>query len=180
MGNVKIVSASAGSGKTYNLAYEYIRNVIEDPSRYSHILAVTFTNKATEEMKSRILKKINELAQGSLEYMPLLRRDLALPEAEIIRRAATVRSFILHDYGRFAVLTIDKFFQRIIRAFIKELGIDLSFNIELPVDTLLGAATDRIIDDISTDDALRRLVGSGADIYRTDLQGSVSIVLHGE
>ena len=163
MGNVKIVSASAGSGKTYNLAYEYIRNVIEDPSRYSHILAVTFTNKATEEMKSRILKKINELAQGSLEYMPLLRRDLALPEAEIIRRAATVRSFILHDYGRFAVLTIDKFFQRIIRAFIKELGIDLSFNIELPVDTLLGAATDRIIDDISTDDALRRWVAEFVD-----------------
>lgn len=164
MGNVKIVSASAGSGKTYNLAYEYIRNVIGDPSLYRHILAVTFTNKATEEMKQRILKKIDELATGTdREYVPMLRRDLSLPEAEIMRRATTVRSFILHDYNHFAVVTIDKFFQRIIRAFIKELGIDLSFNIELPIDTLLGSAADRIIDDISTDPSLRQWVAAFAN-----------------
>ena len=164
MGNVKIVSASAGSGKTYNLAYEYIRNVVGDPSLYRHILAVTFTNKATEEMKQRILEKINELANcADREYMPLLTHDLALPETEIIRRATTVRSYILHDYNHFAVVTIDKFFQRIIRAFIKELGIDLSFNIELPVDTLLGSAADRIIDDISTDTTLRQWVAAFVD-----------------
>ena len=62
MGNVKILKASAGSGKTYQLAYAYIRNVIRDPGRYRHILAVTFTNKATEEMKQRIISEINRLA----------------------------------------------------------------------------------------------------------------------
>ena len=136
MGNVKIVSASAGSGKTYNLAYEYVRNVVAEPPLYRHILAVTFTNKATEEMKRRILSKINDLACGDeKEYMPMLQRELGLPAADIRARAATVRSLILHDYGHFAVLTIDKFFQRIIRSFIRELGIDLNFNLELPVET---------------------------------------------
>ena len=164
MGNVKIVSASAGSGKTYNLAYEYVRNVVSDPSLYKHILAVTFTNKATEEMKRRILAKINELANGDEhDYAVMLIHDLHLPLEDIKVRAKVVRGLILHDYGNFAVLTIDKLFQRIIRAFIKELGIDLNFNLELPVETLLGSATDRMIDDLSDDDELREWVEAFVD-----------------
>lgn len=159
MGNVKIVSASAGSGKTYTLAYEYVRNVIADPSLYRHMLAVTFTNKATEEMKRRILAKINELARGEeREYLSKLQKDLKLSTKEITLKAETVRSLILHDYNHFSVVTIDKFFQRIIRAFIKELGIDLNFNLELPIETLLGSAADRMIDDISTDEVLRKWI----------------------
>lgn len=164
MGNVKIVSASAGSGKTYNLAYEYVRNVVSDPSLYKHILAVTFTNKATEEMKRRILSKINELAKGDEhDYVPMLMRDLHLAPDDIKARAKVARGFILHDYGHFAVLTIDKFFQRIIRSFIKELGIDLNFNLELPVETLLGSAADRMIDDLAADDKLREWVEAFVD-----------------
>ena len=60
----RILNASAGSGKTYQLAYKYVRDVVEQPGIYRHILAVTFTNKATEEMKSRILKEIHLLASG--------------------------------------------------------------------------------------------------------------------
>lgn len=161
MGNIRIVSASAGSGKTYNLAYEYVRNVIDDPSLYRHILAVTFTNKATEEMKRRILIKINELARGEEhEYIYRLSADLQIPESEITSRATTVRSYILHDYSHFSVVTIDKFFQRIIRSFIKELGAELNFNLELPVESLLGSAADRMIDDISTDSALREWIAA--------------------
>ncbi len=157
MGNIKIVSASAGSGKTYSLAYEYIRNVIGDPTLYRHILAVTFTNKATEEMKGRILAKIDDLARGAqCDYLPMLCRDLGMDAGTVRSRALEARSRILHDYNRFAVLTIDKFFQRIIRAFIKELGIEQNFNLELPVDTLLGAAADRMIDSISSDRSLRQ------------------------
>ena len=79
MGNIKILKASAGSGKTYQLAYAYIRNVIRDPGRYRHILAVTFTNKATEEMKQRIISEINRLACGAPDgYLPELVRDLEL------------------------------------------------------------------------------------------------------
>lgn len=81
MGNIKILKASAGSGKTYQLAYAYIRNVIRDPGRYRHILAVTFTNKATEEMKQRIISEINRLACGAPDgYLPeLVRRPGTAP-----------------------------------------------------------------------------------------------------
>ncbi len=156
MGKVKILKASAGSGKTYRLAYEYIRSVIDSPQLYRHILAVTFTNKATEEMKQRIVEELNALANGSPSgYMGDLERDLGLDGQTIRRRAADARTKILHDYSRFTVLTIDKFFQRIIRSFIKELGIDLNFNLELQTDSILDSATDRLIDRIAVDRALR-------------------------
>ena len=94
----KILNASAGSGKTYQLAYKYVHDVIERPESYSAILAVTFTNKATEEMKTRILKEINTLASGQRSgYMSLLRRETGLDETEIRRRARTARTRILHN-----------------------------------------------------------------------------------
>ena len=117
----KILSASAGSGKTYRLAYKYVHDTIkyfyEKPYLYRAILAVTFTNKATEEMKSRILKEINDIVQSPAEssYLKNLKRDTGLTEKEIIERAKTTLSRILHDYSRFTILTIDKFFQRILR-----------------------------------------------------------------
>ena len=123
----KILNASAGSGKTYQLAYKFVRDVVGRPDLYRHILAVTFTNKATEEMKSRILKEIHALASGAgSAYLDSLCRELRLDEQTVRKRAAEARSRILHDYSRFTVLTIDTFFQRILRAFIKELGLDLN------------------------------------------------------
>ena len=128
----KILNASAGSGKTYQLAYKYVRDVVDRPDSFSSILAVTFTNKATEQMKTRILREIDKLAAGKeSSYLKNLQTELRLGEAEIRRRARTARTRILHNYSRFTVLTIDRFFQRILRAFIKELGIDLNYNIEL-------------------------------------------------
>ena len=130
--------------------------MIDSPQLYRHILAVTFTNKATEEMKQRIVGELNALANGSPSgYMGDLERDLGLDGQTIRRRAADARTKILHDYSRFTVLTIDKFFQRIIRSFIKELGIDLNFNLELQTDSILDSATDRLIDRIAVDRALR-------------------------
>lgn len=155
------MSASAGSGKTYSLAYEYVRNVIANPSLYSHILAVTFTNKATAEMKERILASINDLANGyGGGYRNDLGHDLNYDDTKITARAREARSKILHDYGRFAVMTIDAFSQRIIRAFLRELGIGINFNLELHNDTLLGKATDRILDLMPDDDRLRSLVAA--------------------
>ena len=122
----KILNASAGSGKTYQLAYKYIHDVIERPELYRHILAVTFTNKATEEMKSRILREIHLLATGDESpYAAQLQEELGLDARTLQQRAHDVRSHILHDYSHFTVLTIDTFFQRILRAFIRELGFDL-------------------------------------------------------
>ena len=157
MANVKILRASAGSGKTYQLAYAYVRSIVRDPMCYRNILAVTFTNKATEEMKRRIVEEIDRLASGSKsDYLKDLCHDLELSEPEVRRRATLARTYILHDYSRFSVLTIDKFFQRIIRAFLRELGIDINFNLELQTESLLDGAADRLIDRIATDDRLRK------------------------
>ena len=153
----KILNASAGSGKTYQLAYKYVRDVIEEPELYRHILAVTFTNKATEEMKSRILKEIHRLAAGDKSnYLRDLCRELSLDERTVRQRAAEVRSKILHDYSRFTVLTIDTFFQRILRAFIKELGIDLNYNVEIETASVLAKSADTLIEQITVDRDLQR------------------------
>ncbi|MDL2320053.1 UvrD-helicase domain-containing protein [Alistipes sp. OttesenSCG-928-B03] len=159
MGNVKLLKASAGSGKTYQLAYEYVRAVIDDPSQYRHILAVTFTNKATEEMKRRIVAEINDLAMSNdSSYLSRLSLETGLSGDEIQRRALSARTKILHDYGRFAILTIDKFFQRIIRSFIRELGLDLNFNLELQTTPLLSQAADGLVDEISVNERLREWI----------------------
>ena len=153
----KILNASAGSGKTYQLAYKYVRDVIDQPGLYRHILAVTFTNKATEEMKSRILKEIHLLASGGeSSYLENLCRELDMDAATVRRRAAEVRSKILHDYSRFTVLTIDTFFQRILRAFIKELGIDLNYNVEIETASVLSKGADTLIEQITVDRDLQR------------------------
>ena len=153
----RILNASAGSGKTYQLAYKYVRDVVEQPGIYRHILAVTFTNKATEEMKSRILKEIHLLASGQpSSYLDNLCRELSLDAATVRRRAREVRSKILHDYSRFTVLTIDTFFQRILRAFIKELGIDLNYNVEIETASVLTKSADTLIEQITTDRNLQR------------------------
>ena len=152
----KILNASAGSGKTYQLAYKYVHDVIEEPDLYRHILAVTFTNKATEEMKSRILKEIHRLAAGDESpYLTSLCHELSLDEATVRKRAADARSKILHDYSRFTVLTIDTFFQRILRAFIKELGIDLNYNVEIETASVLTKSADALIEQITVDPDLQ-------------------------
>ena len=153
----KILNASAGSGKTYQLAYNYVRELVMQPASYRHILAVTFTNKATEEMKSRILKELHRLAADyRSSYRARLIADLGLSPEQIQRRAQEARSKILHDYSRFTVLTIDTFFQRILRAFIKELGIDLNYNIELETASILTKSADSLIEQITTDRDLLR------------------------
>lgn len=158
------MSASAGSGKTYRLAYKFVHDTIkhfpEKPYLYRAILAVTFTNKATEEMKSRIVSKFYQLITEpqKSDYMADLKGNLQLSEQEIIKRAKAILRKILHDYSRFTILTIDKFFQRILRAFIKELGIDLNYNLELESSTILARSADALIDDITHNEELQRWI----------------------
>ena len=121
---LKILKASAGSGKTYKLALEYIRLVVSSdrPDAYRHILAVTFTNKATDEMKRRILKELAVLAEDP-EVSPYYKELLAVADKETLQRRASAQlSGILHDYSSFAVSTIDRFFQQTLRAFSREIG----------------------------------------------------------
>jgi len=163
-----IVPASAGSGKTYRIAHEYIYDVLRDRydedgkpyfdrSFYKRILAVTFTNKATEEMKSRILTEIHLLASGEKsDHLAELIRETSLDEETLRRRAKIVRSLILHDYSHFTVLTNDTFFQRILRAFVRELGIDMNFTTELDTAPVLAKSVDALIEDITENKELRK------------------------
>ena len=174
-----ILSASAGSGKTYQLALKYVCDVVRHPEKFRNILAVTFTNKATEEMKSRILREIDTLASGAKSsYVEKIIEATGFNETKIRRQALRARTLILHDYSRFSVLTIDRFFQRIIRAFIKELGVDLNYNIELDTSALLMRSADELIEDIAKNEELRQWMLEYAedrlnDGVRWDMRGEL-------
>ena len=120
---ISIVKASAGSGKTHELAHTYMR-LLGDLQSYRHILAVTFTNKATAEMKDRILRDLRKSG----------RKDLL--------------GAILHDYSAFSVSTIDKFFQRALKAFAKEIGLFADYQIELDRKALIAEAMDSLLDSL--------------------------------
>lgn len=131
--SVKILKASAGSGKTYRLSKTYIDLLLKskDSYPYRHILAVTFTNKATAEMKSRIL------------------RDLYNSEDPKARKLLVD---ILHDYSAFSVTTIDKFFQRALKSFSREIGQMDDYQIELDRTSLIHESVDRILDSLTEED----------------------------
>ena len=148
----RILNASAGAGKTFRLVLKYLCDVLEQPECYRNILAVTFTNKATEEMKSRIITELNNLAEGyKSNYLEKIKETTNLSEVQIRKKAREARTEILHDYSRFTVLTIDRFFQRILRAFINELNLDLSYNLELDVKMLLERSADSLIESITNE-----------------------------
>ena len=160
---IKILKASAGSGKTFNLAKEYIAVLLGSTDRYAyrHVLAVTFTNKATAEMKSRILKELYVLGTdpASSAYFPDFVPALC-PDAETLRaRSGRILSDILHDYGSFYVSTIDRFFQMTLKAFSREAGQFASYQIELDRKALVHESVDRMLDSITEDSAglIRRL-----------------------
>lgn len=156
MSSLEIYKASAGSGKTFRIVREYLRMVFHRPGAYKNILAVTFTNKATAEMKDRILKDLSALASGKpsghLEY---LTGEFRLSEEAIRTKAATILKLILHDYSRFSVSTIDSFFQRIIRAFSREMRLNASYRTELDAQMILEEAVDRLFLEIDNNPGLK-------------------------
>ncbi|MCF8371766.1 MAG: UvrD-helicase domain-containing protein [Bacteroidales bacterium] len=157
MSEIKILRASAGSGKTYRITREYIQLLFEDAMNYKHILAVTFTNKATEEMKSRILSELYNLANGrGSSYLSFLMDDFSLSSSEVKERADRLLKLILHDYSRFSIETIDSFFQRIIRSFIRELGIFASFTLELDQNRILQLGADELLDNLDEHPVLKK------------------------
>jgi ATP-dependent exoDNAse (exonuclease V) beta subunit len=141
-----VYKASAGSGKTYTLTRDYIGLVITDPECYRHILGVTFTNKATDEMKNRILDELNRLARGaSPVLMDFVAREKGLSQSEVAARARIILETILHNYSRFHIETIDRFFQRAIRGFTREIGLTGGYQVELDSARLLSEAIDELL-----------------------------------
>lgn len=149
MSQLKVYKASAGSGKTFRLAIEYMKQALSSEVNYRHILGVTFTNKATAEMKSRIIGELYHLAKGEKSvYLDVLCRELDWPPVKVERQAKLVLKRILHDYSRFSISTIDSFFQRVIKAFNRELGINAAYNVELDEESILEEAADRLIQSV--------------------------------
>ena len=162
MQNLKICKASAGSGKTFTLAVEYIKHLIINPMSYRHILAVTFTNKATLEMKQRILSQLYGLSRGlkdSDSYMDALKKALdkmgfhpsGKIEQVIRERCSIALSEIIHNYHRFRIETIDSFFQSIVRELAHDLDLTANLRVDLDNDHALEEGVKTVIDEFVYD-----------------------------
>ena len=146
MSKLKIYKASAGSGKTFRLALEYLKIALANEWNYKNILAVTFTNKATTEMKERVIEELYVLAKEKKSaYLPLLMQEMELSDFEIADRARKSLKRILHDYSRFSISTIDSFFQRVIKSFNRELGINAAYQVDLEDNLILEEAVDELL-----------------------------------
>ena len=135
---LKLIRASAGSGKTFTLTAHYLLLLFSGTGKYREILAVTFTNKATAEMKERILTSLEELAKSGYQkskFAAILRENYPDYSDQDIRvKASEIYSSILHDYSRFSVSTIDGFVQKLIRSFAFELNLDSGYKLEMNQD----------------------------------------------
>ena len=156
MSKIKIYKASAGSGKTYTLALEYIKELLIAPNNqnYRHILAVTFTKDATGEMKDRILAELYGLAFHTNDsegfYQSLIEKEEIQSknwtEQQIREKSRTILENILHDYGRLNITTIDSFFQKVLRNLARELGKGSKYNLEMNTNKVLKEAVHSTIE----------------------------------
>ena len=151
-----VYKASAGSGKTFRLAVEYIKLLIKNPeSAHKGILAVTFTNKATGEMKERIMSHLYGIWKGlpdSNNYLERVTEELNMDSEEVRRRAGMALAHLIHDFDRFRVETIDKFFQRVLRNLSHELGLPANLKVGLNDAQVEELAVDQMIERLSDGD----------------------------
>ena len=182
-----VYKASAGSGKTFTLAVEYIKHLIINPRAYRQILAVTFTNKATAEMKERILTQLYGIWKGAPSSEAYLERIKnyklkikeeggdGLTDGEIRQRAGMALQYMLHDYSRFRVETIDSFFQSVMRNLARELELSPNLNIELNNSEVLSDAVDSLIEKLTpTSPVLAWLLDYIDERIRDDKRWNVS------
>jgi len=167
----KIYSSSAGSGKTFTLTKEYLKLALQtdDPFYFRHILAITFTNDAANEMKERILGALRGFADpetlpeskraGNQQLLEMVISDMnqvtqvePITEKILRRRAGRTFSHILHDYSDFAVSTIDSFVNRLVGAFTEELDIPFNYEVTMEGNELVANAVDRMLNRIGHDE----------------------------
>lgn len=165
-----IYDASAGSGKTYTLVKEYLKIILTSPKNdaYRNILAITFTNKAVHEMKSRIVGSLSEFAKEepskkAQDLMQDLVKDTADWEVKLSVNFIKIKSqqiikHIIHNYAAFDISTIDKFTHKVIRAFAHDLNLPMTFEVTLDTENLLTEAIDAIIAQAGEDETLTKLL----------------------
>ncbi len=163
---LKVVNASAGSGKTFSLVKTYIRLLLLDEGenaliKYTEILAMTFTNKAAIEMKTRIIKALDELAFPDFhqsDYIQTIVNETGLKSEVIQAKAQHYLSSILHRYEDFSVMTIDKFNLRLIRSFSRDLDLPPDFEVVLNEQQVIEEVVDDIIGEIGKNEGLTKLL----------------------
>ena len=160
----KIYKASAGSGKTFTIVKEYLTLCLGDNAdAYREILAVTFTNKAANEMKAKILRFLLGISEGSSkgdirQMRSYLISTLEIEERELIRRAKQLYIKILHNYSDMAVCTIDSFVQRLSRSFAKELDLPGQYSVILDNDDLIDEIIQRLSDEIGNNQFITKIL----------------------
>lgn len=157
----QVYNASAGSGKTFSLVKEYLKIVLRshNPDQFQHILAITFTNKAANEMKARIVKNLRQFADESILSNPTdmflkIAEETKLDTQTIHQKAQKVLQQILTKYGSFSVSTIDSFTHKLIRSFAFDLGLPLNSEVELKSKILLDLAVEQLIAQIGIEEEL--------------------------
>lgn len=167
-----VYKASAGSGKTFRLAVEYIKHLIRDPQAYRQILAVTFTNKATEEMKMRILSQLYGIWKGlpgSEACRDTVCRELDASPQWVAERAGTALTLLLHHYSHFHIETIDSFFQTVLRNLARELDLPPNLTVGLNDRQVMETAVDRLIEQLDPEsDVLRWIMDFVNENIRDD------------
>lgn len=160
-----IYDASAGSGKTYTLVKEYLKIILlsTKPDAYRNILAITFTNKAVHEMKSRVVESLSEFAkenpsEKSSQLMQDISSDTSLSLQAIKEKAKNIIKNLIHNYAAFDISTIDKFTHKVIRAFAHDLNLPITFEVSLDTENLLTEAVDAIIAQAGNDEELTKLL----------------------
>jgi ATP-dependent exoDNAse (exonuclease V) beta subunit len=160
-----LYDASAGSGKTYTLVKEYLKIILlsQKPDAYRNILAITFTNKAVHEMKSRVVESLSEFAKDNpsdkaLLLMNDIQKETGLALPKITEKAKSIIKNLIHNYAAFDISTIDKFTHKVIRAFAHDLNLPITFEVSLDTESLLTEAVDAIIAEAGTDEILTNLL----------------------
>lgn len=161
MGQITIYSASAGSGKTFSLVVEYLEKLLENPLSYRNILAVTFTNKSTNEMKTRILSTLYGLATNqsyAKNYLEKLQEKTHKTEQEIRSKSKEILQTILHDYSYFNIETIDSFLQKVLKNLTKEVGVGSRFDLILDESDYLEKAIEKLNNSEELKDYVAELI----------------------
>ncbi|MEI6577068.1 MAG: UvrD-helicase domain-containing protein [Bacteroidota bacterium] len=156
-----VYRSSAGSGKTYTLVKEYLKVVLLRPDSFRNILAITFTNKAANEMKERLMLFLTGLAKEEIEQedsikalSATLSEEIGLSDAIIRKRSEIVLGLILHHYSDLAIGTIDSFVARVIRTFARDLHLSQSFEIELDQSSVIANAVEKLMQQLGKDECL--------------------------
>ena len=154
MSRFVICRASAGSGKTYTLVRQFIEIAISEASdeqiriRFRQILAITFTNKAANGMKARIMSRLHDIVVNNPDVQKLVSEmadHLEISNEEVVRRCSVLQSAILHNYSDLSICTIDSFVHRIVRTFAHDLNLPMNFNVQIDNQEILQNVIDELL-----------------------------------